>query len=203
MQTLKTAVVVVLLLVVFYGVYEMLNRPPDEPPPGVAELPELTQPEIDFGNLDDGSAFDQVISVPAESATAHPAVSMPAAPVAQPPAQYGTYAPPGFSDQGPPLNTAPPLTSQLPRDAQNGPPSATSPAPPSLTTSSSASLPPVGGSRSPAASGFPVADTAITSTLPGNPHVQNNPFLHEEVTTKPSDLRGDDRQIGAAPTSKR
>ena len=197
MQTLKTAVVVVLLLVVFYGVYEMLNRPPDEPPPGVAELPELTQPEIDFGNLDDGSAFDQVLSVPAESATAHPAVSRPAAPVAQPPAQYGTYAPPGFSDQGPPLNTAPPLTSQLPRDAQNGPPSATSPAPPSLTTSSSASLPTVGGSRSPAASGFPVADTAITNTLPGNPHVQNNPFLHEDVTTKPSDLRGDDRQIGA------
>ena len=32
MQTLKTAVVVVLLLVVFYGVYEMLNRPPDAPP---------------------------------------------------------------------------------------------------------------------------------------------------------------------------
>ena len=57
MQTLKTAIVVVLLLVVFYGVYEMLNRPPDEPPPGVAELPELTQPEIDFGNLDDGSRF--------------------------------------------------------------------------------------------------------------------------------------------------
>ena len=36
MQTLKTAVVVVLLLVVFYGVYEMLNRPPDAPPEEVA-----------------------------------------------------------------------------------------------------------------------------------------------------------------------
>ena len=37
MQTLKTAVVVVLLLVVFYGVYEMLNRPPDETPTAVVE----------------------------------------------------------------------------------------------------------------------------------------------------------------------
>ena len=36
MRTLKTAVIVVLLLVVFYGV-EVLNRPPDKPPQ-VAEV---------------------------------------------------------------------------------------------------------------------------------------------------------------------
>ena len=59
MQTLKTAIVVVLLLVVFYGVYEMLNRPPVEVPPDVAELgPESYEElDIDVGDLTGDTSF--------------------------------------------------------------------------------------------------------------------------------------------------
>ena len=52
MQTLKTAVVVVLLLVVLYGAYDILTRPAPEPPPEIASALEdsdtLAPPEIGF-----------------------------------------------------------------------------------------------------------------------------------------------------------
>ncbi len=52
MQTLKTAVVVVLLLVVLYGAYDILTRPTPEPPPEVAaaldDVDSLAPPSVDF-----------------------------------------------------------------------------------------------------------------------------------------------------------
>ncbi len=52
MQTLKTAVVVVLLLVVLYGAYDILTRPVPEPPPEVAsalgDSDSLAPPDVQF-----------------------------------------------------------------------------------------------------------------------------------------------------------
>ncbi|MFO7901451.1 MAG: L,D-transpeptidase family protein [Planctomycetota bacterium] len=65
MQTLKTAIIVVLLLVVFYGVYEMLNSPPAEEPPEVANLSPDATAELDidlgseFGGPGSGSASSE------------------------------------------------------------------------------------------------------------------------------------------------
>ena len=66
MQTLKTAVVVVLLLVVFYGVYEMLNRPPDAPPADVAVFEDMPfdPPEVQFGEAAGSPRAEPAISVP-------------------------------------------------------------------------------------------------------------------------------------------
>lgn len=66
MQTLKTAIIVVLLLVVFYGVYEMLNTPPAKEPPSVAELtPDATaELDIDMGSESGGPAVSTGESLP-------------------------------------------------------------------------------------------------------------------------------------------
>lgn len=52
MQTIKTAVVVVLLLVVLYGAYDIITRPTPEPPPEVAaalaDADDLTPPDVGF-----------------------------------------------------------------------------------------------------------------------------------------------------------
>ncbi len=50
METIKTAIVVVLLLAVLYGVYVVLNKPELEPPPEVAlQQPSTEAPDIDTG----------------------------------------------------------------------------------------------------------------------------------------------------------
>ncbi len=66
MQTLKTAVVVVLLFVVFYGVYEMLNRPPDPPPGDVAAMEEMPfdPPEVQFGEATRSPLAEPAVSFP-------------------------------------------------------------------------------------------------------------------------------------------
>ena len=121
MQTLKTAVVVVLLLVVFYGVYEMLNRPPSQPPKEVAEVVDesLIPPEIEI------PAFDTPVTLPSASP---PAVDLGAArsiPDSGPPA---SYAPPSALDARPyePADTR----SAEPRQPPAASRGATSPVPP-------------------------------------------------------------------------
>jgi LysM repeat protein len=68
-QTIKTAIVVFLLLVVFYGVYEVLNRPPEEPPEEVAWLDDevVSPPDIQFGTEMDGDMGDPLVSLPPET----------------------------------------------------------------------------------------------------------------------------------------
>lgn len=70
MQTLKTAIIVVLLLVVFYGVYEMLNSPPAEEPPEVVNLPTdaTAELDIDLGTEFGGPGGESGEAWPADSA---------------------------------------------------------------------------------------------------------------------------------------
>jgi lipoprotein-anchoring transpeptidase ErfK/SrfK len=165
-QTLKTAVVVVLLLVVFYGVYEMLNRPPDAPPPEVAatmdDMP-FDPPDVQFGDVSRGGMAEPTVSVPplstggtvespvppdtiAAAGSSYPAPSFPAAGAANPPFDQPS-AEPEY-----PLTVEPP-TAAVPAAsvaAHNGPRTGPNPAP------------------------------------PGDPRLQQNPFLHENVVTQPS-----------------
>ena len=70
MQTLKTSVIVVLLLVVLYGVYEVLNRPPDKPPKEIAEVEsQLEDLEIGLGGPAQSSSFEPTFSASSEPGT--------------------------------------------------------------------------------------------------------------------------------------
>ena len=72
MQTIKTAIVVVLLLVVLYGAYDVLTRPEPTPPPEVAALLEdaeaIEMPEI--------SVDSPVVVTPGTSTEASPATGL-------------------------------------------------------------------------------------------------------------------------------
>ncbi len=196
MQTLKTAVVVVLLLVVFYGVYEMLNRPPDEPPRAVVEAQmqgmSLDVPDIGLGDVvEDGD----LVTMPPTTA---PDASQDVLNSARPDS-YGAPAPPS--------SVAPDAEASFPGGAatQGGIPS-----PPGVPLPDESGYPPAGTAPPPsnslgapplahaAASNAPTATAPITgSFVPGNGGVQNNPFVNEEVVTRP----GDRGANGAQPTT--
>ncbi len=177
MQTLKTAVVVVLLLVVFYGVYEMLNRPPDEPPRAVVEAQmqgmTLDVPSIGLGDLDDGESLGPVPPLAASPADPEPIGNAPA-----PPPPYGSAMPAAIPDSMGPPSAPNPSTLPLPGEpGANTPTAPTSPlnAPPLATPSfdSPHATPPQSGSQS-------------GSLIPGSTNVVNNPFVHEDVVARPT-----------------
>ena len=91
MQTLKTAVIVVLLLVVFYGVYEMLNRPPDEPPEDVAQIDAMAfdPPEIQFGESTDAALVQPAASASPTGTASSFVPPAPPSTVPPPPSNYG------------------------------------------------------------------------------------------------------------------
>jgi lipoprotein-anchoring transpeptidase ErfK/SrfK len=158
-QTLKTAIVVVLLLVVFYGVYEMLNRPPAEAPPAVAELtPDATADlQIDFGEISTGTStepppasFDPNFGAP----STEPDVSIPA-----PTVEYPSQETPENED----------VSSQPPGGAFS---------PPAIP----ATTPPDRGSPPPPVTS-PRADSLVMP-VPGGGQVLQNPFIHEDAAPK-------------------
>ncbi len=57
MNTMKSAFVAVVMLVVLYGVYVMINKKPLGPPPGVGQQVGWNPPSVDFGQ---GSATAQL-----------------------------------------------------------------------------------------------------------------------------------------------
>lgn len=202
MQTLKTAVVVVLLLVVFYGVYEMLSRPPDAPPAEVAQLEDMQfdPPEVQFGDA------------PLHDPLSEPAVSVPPVttngPVESPVPPHSMTAadPPGASAAYPVANapdasTAYPVAGGAPGTPVMPPVTPpVEPEYPSLTVEPPAAA--VAAGTAPA--GPPAASPPGPPTTPSappdqnlpppvsDPRLQQNPFFHENVVTLPA---------GAAPSA--
>jgi lipoprotein-anchoring transpeptidase ErfK/SrfK len=163
-QTLKTAVVVILLLVVFYGVYEMLNRPPDEPPHEVAQMDEFSfaPPDIQFGGSTD-----------ARSPTPPPApprVDFGDTHVVTVPSANSNRSWPELPESGenplPEPGLGLPLELTVPTSPE--PPRATS-APPLMAPSTPATRP---------------------ETEPADPRLQRNPFMHEDVVVRPPSSAG-------------
>lgn len=178
MQTFKTAVVVVLLLIVFYGVYEMLNRPPDAPPAGVAQLDEIPfdPPEIQFGRATAPSSVEPTFSVPSVSDVGTPSSPFP------PPSLASAPEVPGASDpRGPSPWNGYPDTSPA---AGGLPPSGPAPV-------SSMTLPPpqwpAPDARPPLADprGGAAPAPFLAQTPPADLHVQQNPFVNEPVVARP------------------
>ena len=175
MQTLKTAVVVVLLLVVFYGVYEMLNRPPDELPKAVAEAQlegmSLEVPEIGLGDVADDDLF---VTAPPSPPAASRANSTTVGSNPAPPPTFGSLALPTFPEPASPHDTPNPPSVQLPSESEMSVPPTPSPtfnAPPLASTSA----------------GNPNSAIPASGTLvPGNRNMVENPFLHEDVVARPS-----------------
>ena len=179
MQTLKTAVIVVLLLVVLYGVYEVLNRPPDKPPQEVAEVEsKLEDLNIGFGGPADSPASDSTFSTSAAqgAASSFPGGSLP-----------NFEAPPVYGGESP----APPT--EVPGDdnatfAANG---STVPLP-----GASLTPPPTLPAETPATdTQAAVIDTAgiapsadsltVPPTNPGSVQIQHNPYMNEPLATNP------------------
>lgn len=179
MQTLKTAVVVVLLLVVFYGVYEMLSRPPDAPPAEVAQLEDMQfdPPEVQFGDALHDPLSEPAVSVPPVTTNgpvespvpphSMTAVDAPGASTAYPVADApGTpVAPPPVESEYPSLTVEPPAPAVAAGAAPAGAPAASPPAPPTAPSAQPGqNLPPQ------------VSD----------PRLQQNPFFHENVVAQPA-----------------
>lgn len=173
MQTLKTAVVVVLLLVVFYGVYEVLNRPPVDPPQEVAAMDdqEIAPPEISFGSSPMPGNTEPLVSIPSagfgqdttESAATANASQIPQMPLAN--SGPAETAPPS-SASGRNLTASmlpPPLpaTMPTPRPADGAP------------------LPPSSAYQPATTTQVPGPTDPLAATDPDQPLVQDNPFVHQ------------------------
>ncbi|HFB98705.1 MAG TPA: LysM peptidoglycan-binding domain-containing protein [Bryobacterales bacterium] len=96
-QTIKTAIVVVLLLVVLYGAYDVLTRPAPEPPPEVAEILE----QEDLLEIPDVQTDSPVVVRPDAASTAGPS---PASELAT-----GEASRPAGAPSAAPLPVAPPV----------------------------------------------------------------------------------------------
>ncbi|MHB8953728.1 MAG: L,D-transpeptidase family protein [Pirellulaceae bacterium] len=168
MQTLKTAVVVVLLLVVFYGVYETLNRPPDAPPEDVAALEDMPfdPPEVQFGEMGGDPR--------SEPATSFPTVSSQGA--MESPVPPDTMNAAG-SQYAPSFPTAPvPDFAQEQRGTSNEP---------QLTVEPPSATPP-DGFRGGASAGAPPPLASQPLPAAHDPRLQGNPFLNENVLVRPT-----------------
>lgn len=171
MQTLKTAVVVILLLVVFYGVYEMLTRPPDAPPREVAQMDDMSfaPPDIQFGDSTDPRLVAPPLTPPRyqDSPVAPLAPPRPGPPPSWPADDDSELDEPDLP-AGPGLGIPEGIT--LPPAA---PPARSVPAPPLMAPSAT-----------------PPFATPATESEPADPRLQRNPFVNEQVVVRPSDMRG-------------
>jgi LysM repeat protein len=181
-QTLKTAVVVVLLLVVFYGVYEMLNRPPVEAPPSVADLP----PDVtDDLQIDMGDAFDPgsgPSSGPTDDLTI---VTDPAGDSGETDSLSGE----GHSHFAP---SAPDLDASIPEP----PGGAFSPAAEQPPQASETNEPPSQTNEPPVAPPTMTADAEVYGT-PSGSQVQVNPHFSGEAVPKPRVASSGRAQLGS------
>ena len=177
MQTLKTAVVVVLLLVVFYGVYEMLNRPPDAPPADVAQLEDMPfdPPEVQFGEAARDPAAEPTVSVP-------PVTPNGAGRIAGPgrhdgPGRTRRTASSGFPAAGPPESAdghQPPTEPEYPLTVE----------PPSRAGARRVAL---GRGQAGCTAAVGRAEPARRRKWPTR-GLQQNPFVHENVVVRPSGM---------------
>ena len=74
MQTIKTSIVVVLLLAVLYGAYTVINQPPPQLPPEVAEMSTEMwddQPVVAFSDSDGTQSFQPTFGEPDAAAQAN------------------------------------------------------------------------------------------------------------------------------------
>lgn len=181
MQTLKTAVVVVLLLVVFYGVYEMLNRPPDPPPEEVAAYENMPfdPPDVQFGEVMKAAPTEPAVAG-AESAA---------------PGELHSPVPPGtmgpLDSQFNPAGVAPiPAdTADLTASHDAASESPLPVEPPVADAAANGKWPPPQPSTAPPPNGSiytPPAPPTLSATG-GDPRLQNNPFLRENVRVRPGD----------------
>ncbi len=181
MQTLKTAVIVVLLLVVLYGVYEVLNRPPDKPPQEVADVvADLGELKIGLGGEVDmqpmvPSSADQIITPPTFGADAPSGFD--------PPSIYGsTDAPPSTLSRSAPSGDLAVLPNDPPRVAES---TESSLAPPP-TFSPGAAAGGIAGASSAVSGGHPAPDALVA--LPSNPGsivMQRNPYVDQPMGSTP------------------
>ncbi len=188
MQTLKTAVVVVLLLVVFYGVYEMLNRPPDPPPAEVAQMDDMPfdPPEVQFGepaSAASAGVIEPTVPVPPVASTG--AVESPV-PRDTMTSADGAYSPVGFGASGSPLGMADPLPTEPEQPL-------TVEAPDLAAPSASANVP------GPAAAAPPLSDQRAPGSEAADPRLQRNPFVHERIISHPTGMADGARSTAIGP----
>ncbi len=195
MQTLKTAVVVVLLLVVFYGVYEVLNRPPAEPPREVAAMDEqeIVPPAISFGDASAPGSTEPLVSIPSAGpssdtmgASTAPATSQfPAMPVDTAASPNANTTPPtNIPSGGLDVGTLPP---PLPGNAVAAPAPA-DPAPERHTAATA-----------PMATRTPGPTNIAATSDPNQPLVQSNPYVHQNTLGTPPGGNGtaaNDKSVG-------
>lgn len=124
MDTLKTAVVVLLLLAVLYGVYVVLNKPTDSPMASSWQPEPFPELEVDLGNGQPSSTFPETADSSQQAAPAPPSWSMPPS---MPPAELSQTLPEaaGTEDRSTATSPvpAPNLLAEQPVTAQ--PPAAT------------------------------------------------------------------------------
>ncbi|MFW6172057.1 MAG: L,D-transpeptidase family protein [Planctomycetota bacterium] len=186
MQTLKTAIIVVLLLVVFYGVYEMLNTPPAEEPSEVANLPPDATAELDidigseFGGPGGGSSESWPSGPPPDPSTFEPS-SPETAPASETAPDFLDSSPERsgpFPDEPEPAGADP---EELSSDRQEGETSAT------LSLPRMASTVPEAESSGPQSSG---------PANPRTPRVQGNPHIGDSAGSQSSESGSAENQLG-------
>ena len=188
MQTLKTAVVVLLLLVVFYGVYEMLNRPPDAPPKEVAAMDDMSfaPPDINFGNATGDKTLEPMVSVPATEPAASPVSPVPN--LTAPDLASTEPVPPDTANGGTPGPPPPSVYPTLSRSTDRQSPGASGDG---LGSNMPSSL----GAPSAIAESSPrkpASDLQVSD--PGAAQMQHNPYLTQNVATRPASNAAEARQ---------
>ncbi len=209
MQTLKTAVVVVLLLVVFYGVYEMLNRPPGEAPPEVASLDSSATADVDIDLGDFSTDLEPIDSgVPTGSTPRNTTMAIPgttppggASSVGMPngsPPPNSAFPTPSLPDSSFPKSSAPnaaqpPRGSGIAAAAAHSHAAGESHAAPNSPSShpTPGSAPPIPPAANTMASGGSIAAAA------GAPLVQNNPYVNEPIAGQSTPSHTPAHQLGA------
>jgi lipoprotein-anchoring transpeptidase ErfK/SrfK len=109
-ETLKTAVIVVLLLAVLYGVYLVLNKPEPTPPGDLAWEAQAMQPlQVDLGGSGETASFSDASATALEPLGLTPAPNdTPAADLVDPPSPPDIMTPPpsqAFNDETSPSDT--------------------------------------------------------------------------------------------------
>ncbi len=218
MQTLKTAIVVVLLLVVFYGVYEMLNRPPGEEPPDVASLDSSAMADLDI-DLGDSSADLGAIDEPPSFGAGAPGVAPGNTTIASPESSSLNRAPTNSSFPPSSFPTAPFPESPAPPTSPGAAPSANAALarPPSggfagpfqaATDSShagSSHAGPASSNSNPAATATPplpasggtMAAGSSLAAAAGSSLLQHNPYINENIISKPNQPKASSKPLGA------
>jgi lipoprotein-anchoring transpeptidase ErfK/SrfK len=178
-QTLKTAVIVVLLLVVLYGVYEVLNRPLATPPQEIARVEsQLEELDIGLGGPAESSSVDALPTTPTNPTTtsAFPGGTMPdfeAPPVygegsPSPSTEPAMPDPPDFVASGSAARTPEASLPELPPTTGSNPPVTGDAAPPTTTEAEPSK-----------------DELTVAPSNPGPNLMQQNPYVDDPLAVGP------------------